>query len=190
MVGDAHARVSVLTDGNGALPRRGSRAYNHHMPRAPVPTPVENKGSKPYRIYADVYGDQSARSHRPVADAMSPLLVCLAPHVPLAAVRRLLERQHLTGAPVIGDGEELLGIVIWEDLLAASGEVTAGEVMHRPLALPSWTPIGKAAAIMSSEHIDLAVVVDAERRVQGLLSALDIVRWLAREDGYVLSRQE
>jgi CBS domain-containing protein len=160
------------------------------MPRSPVPDPVENKGSKPYRIYADVYGDPAARSHRPVVDAMSPVMVCLAPHVPLAAVRQILERQRLTGAPVIGEGEQLLGIVEWEDLLAAPGDATAGQVMHHALALPSWTPIAKAAAIMSSENIDLATVVDANRRVQGLLSALDIVRWLAREDGYVLSRRE
>jgi CBS domain-containing protein len=160
------------------------------MARAPLPTPVENQGSKPYRIYADVYGDPTSHSHRPIVDAMSPVLVCLSIQVRLSEVLKLLERQRLTGAPVIGDGEQLLGIVKWEDLLTAPADATAGEVMHHALALPSWTPIGKAAAIMSSENIDLAAVVDCNRRVQGLLSALDIVRWLASEDGYVLSRRQ
>jgi len=160
------------------------------MARNTVPVPVENKGSKPYRIYADVYGDPSSHSHRPILDAMSPVLVCLSLQAPLSEVRRLLERQRLTGAPVVGDGEQLLGVVMWEDLLAAPADFTAGQVMHRALALPSWTPIGKAAAIMSSENIDLAMVVDFDRHVQGLLTALDIVRWLAREDGYVLARQQ
>src|SRR5689334_21070249 len=140
------------------------------MSREPLPTPVENKGSKPYRIYADVYGDPSSRSHRPVVDAMSPVLVCLAPNVKLGQVRLALERQRLSGAPVIGDDDSLLGIVMWEDLLSVGDEASANEVMHRALALPSWTPIGKAAAIMSSENIDLAIVVDFDRRVQGLLS--------------------
>jgi CBS domain-containing protein len=160
------------------------------MARESVPTPVENNGSKPYRIYADIYGDPDSHSHRPISDAMCPVLVCVSPAVRLAEVRQLLGRQKISGAPVIGADEELLGVVTWEDLLASPPDYTAAQVMHHALALPSWTPIGKAAAIMSSESIDLAMVVDAHRRVQGLLSALDIVRWLAREDGYVLARRQ
>jgi CBS domain-containing protein len=157
------------------------------MPREPIPTPVENKGSKPYRIYADVYGDPTGHAHCPVTDAMSPVLACVAPTVSLNQVRQLLSRQSLGGAPVTAPDEQLLGIVLWEDLVSQPGDRSAGEVMRRALALPAWTPLGKAAAIMSSENISLAAVVDFNRRVEGLLSALDIVRWLAREDGYVVA---
>jgi CBS domain-containing protein len=159
------------------------------MPREPIPTPVENKGSKPYRIYADVYGDTTGHAHRPVTDAMSPVLVCVTPTTPLHEVRLLLSRQRISGAPVTAPDEQILGIVMWEDLVAQPEERAAGEVMRHALALPAWTPLGKAAAIMSSENITLATVVDFNRRVEGLLSALDIVRWLACEDGYVLARR-
>jgi len=158
------------------------------MRREAIPTPTENKSSKPYRIYTDPYGDPEGRAHRPVSDAMSPVTTCVGPEVRLSDVRQLLERQHLPGAPVVAPGDQLLGVVLWRDLFA-SPLASAADVMHRALALPAWTPIGKAAAIMSSEGIDLAAVVDFERRVVGLLAALDIVRWLAREDGYVISAE-
>jgi CBS domain-containing protein len=159
------------------------------MAEKDAPTPVENKGSKPYRIYADVYGDPESHSHRPVTDAMCAVTICAAPNVLLWQVRELLERQRLPGVPVIGPDDRLLGIVTWRDLFTSPSDHRAAEVMQRALAFPARTPLGKAAAIMSSENIDLAIVVDFERRVLGLLSALDIVRWFAREDGYVLSRR-
>jgi CBS domain-containing protein len=158
------------------------------MPREHNPTPVENTSSKPYRIYADMFGDPSSQSHRPVTEAMSPVTVCVTVATALGEVRSLLERQRLPGVPVVGPDEELVGVVSLCDALKESPERRAGEVMAHPLALPHWTPIGKAAAIMWSERVELAPIVDSNRRIQGLLSALDLVRWLAQKDGYVLVR--
>jgi CBS domain-containing protein len=137
-----------------------------------------------YRIYG---GDTESHSHRPVTEAMCAVTAGATPSVPLSLVRQLLERQRLPGVPVIGDDDRLLGIVTWRELFTTPSDHPAGEVMQRARALPAWTPLGKAAAIMASENIDLAIVVDYQQRVLGLLSALDIVRWLAREDGYVVA---
>jgi CBS domain-containing protein len=153
-----------------------------------IPTPVENKGGRPYRIYADLYGDPDARAQRPVSEAMS-LLVTVAPTVPLSEVRQLLIRQQLPAAPVVDPGDRLLGIVGWRELLQLDGETPCARAMRHALALPSWTPVGKAAAIMASESIDLAAVVDYERRAIGLLAALDLAAWMADAEGYVMTRR-
>ena len=156
------------------------------MSRQAIPTPVENKGSKPYRIYADVFGDPSSHSHRPVTEAMSSLKACPTPEASLSEVRRLLDEERLPGVPVLTADGELVGVVGWRDLMVGRPDRRAREVMQHALALPAWTPIGKAAAIMGSERVELATVVDYDRRAIGVLSALDVVRWLAREDGYVV----
>src|SRR3954465_4121484 len=100
-----------------------------------VPTPVENKSSKPYRIYADVYGDPLSHSHRPVTEAMCAVMVCAAPTVALSQVRELLERQRLPGVPVVGADDRLLGIVTWRELFSSASDQKAAEVMQRALAL-------------------------------------------------------
>ena len=95
------------------------------MAHESVPTPIENKGSKPYRIYADVYGDPESHSHRPVTEAMCAVTICAAPTVLLSQVRELLERQKLPGVPVIGSDDRLLGIVTWRDLFTSPSDKRA-----------------------------------------------------------------
>src|SRR6478609_975187 len=107
------------------------------MAHESVPTPIENKSSKPYRIYADVYGDPESHSHRPVTEAMCSVMVCAAPTVHLSQVRELLERQRLPGVPVVGPDDRLLGIVTWRELFISSSEKRAAEVMQHALALPA-----------------------------------------------------
>ncbi|HVV84432.1 MAG TPA: CBS domain-containing protein [Kofleriaceae bacterium] len=51
-------------------------------------------------------------------------------------------------------------------------------------AVTADTPIGRAAALMAGENIHRLPVLDAEGAVCGILSTLDIVRWLANEAGY------
>lgn len=51
-------------------------------------------------------------------------------------------------------------------------------------AVPQDAPIGKVAALMAGESIHRVPVVDSDGAVCGIVSALDLVRWLAREAGY------
>lgn len=44
--------------------------------------------------------------------------------------------------------------------------------------------IARASALMAYEGVHRLPVVDDENRVVGLLSAIDILRWIAHEDGY------
>ncbi len=83
--------------------------------------------------------------------------------------------------------ERLRGVFGGSYHIERVGRSTAAEVMM-PLAftLPEDAPLSKAAALMVSESIHRLPVVSSEGRVVGVISTLDILRWLATHDGYVL----
>jgi hypothetical protein len=56
------------------------------------------------------------------------------------------------------------------------------------LALPITASIAQAAALMSYEGRGLIVITDLAGQVAGVVQALDIARWSAREAGYLVDR--
>jgi CBS domain-containing protein len=66
-------------------------------------------------------------------------------------------------------------------------DVTVRDVMT-PLAftLPESASIARASALMALESVHRVPVVSPAGAVVGILSALDVLRWLARHEGYVL----
>jgi CBS domain-containing protein len=61
---------------------------------------------------------------------------------------------------------------------------TVGEIMmHFAFTLPPHTSISQAAALMAYEGIHRVVVVDPAGRVTGLVTTLDLARWLSQETG-------
>jgi CBS domain-containing protein len=66
---------------------------------------------------------------------------------------------------------------------------TVAEIMT-PVAftLGERAPVSQAAALMAFEGVHRVPVVSADGRVVGILSALDVLRWLAQHDGYLAPR--
>jgi CBS domain-containing protein len=64
-------------------------------------------------------------------------------------------------------------------------KATVGEVMM-PIAftVPERASLARAAGLMAFEGVHRVPVVDARGRVVGILSSLDVLRWLASEAGY------
>jgi CBS domain-containing protein len=54
------------------------------------------------------------------------------------------------------------------------------------LALPGETPIERAAAVMSYEGMHRLPVTSMSGAIVGLVSSIDIMRWLARRAGYIV----
>ena len=68
-----------------------------------------------------------------------------------------------------------------------TGELSVAEVMTpRVLNLPEDATVGHAAAVMSFEGVHRLVVNTRDGQVAGILSALDILRWLACETGFIV----
>ncbi|MBK7583942.1 MAG: CBS domain-containing protein [Myxococcales bacterium] len=69
--------------------------------------------------------------------------------------------------------------------VVGNDEATVKDVMT-PLAftVAEGTSIARAAALMALEGVHRVPVASAAGKVVGILSALDILRWLAQEEGY------
>ena len=64
---------------------------------------------------------------------------------------------------------------------------TVGDVMTLDvLALHENTHVAQAAALMAFEGVHRVPIISGSGEVVGILSTLDVLRWLAGEDGYVV----
>jgi len=110
-----------------------------------------------------------------------------------AALEILLE-EHISGAPVVDASGGLLGVLSQTDLLLEVAEragpeassVRVGQVMT-PLVLAVYETVGvpQAAALMASEGVHRLLVVSAAGDLVGILSSLDVMRWLGERAGYL-----
>ena len=134
-----------------------------------------------------------------VGSVMSTVVVCVPPSLPVDELMATFTRNRIGCAPVVDDQDALVGIVSKTDLVRArQAEIraptagpsrllssTVAELMSpRIYALRRETPIARAAAIFAYEAIHHAPVVDAHQRIIGMVSSLDLLRWLAISSGY------
>lgn len=72
-------------------------------------------------------------------------------------------------------------------------EVSRGTVadIMTPVALTLYahSQLSRAAALMACERMHRVPVVSEEGKVVGILTAMDVMRWLAQHDGYVVQRR-
>lgn len=128
----------------------------------------------------------------PVADAMTSGVIRCSPETPLASVARLMTRHRLHAIYVFDYGTEddetvaLWGLVSDLDVVAAAlghfDGTTARESAVTPLmTVASDEPLDHAARRMAETGVShLAVLDPSSGRPVGVLSTLDIVRFLAR----------
>lgn len=129
----------------------------------------------------------------PVTDIMTRGIVCARRELPAEAVVELVLQHRLGCLPVIEDPGRPVGMITRVDLveqLLGGGErpTTANELML-PLAitLGERATVAHAAALMAIEGVHHIPIVDGFGRMIGLVSSLDIVRWLAVNDGFGLA---
>lgn len=84
----------------------------------------------------------------------------------------------ITGAPVVDDNGRPLGMVALRDLVGRIG-TRAGDLMTSPaMTIRSDEPIAEAGHRLAETGRHRLVVVDAEGRAIGVVSALDVIRGL------------
>jgi CBS domain-containing protein len=129
-----------------------------------------------------------------VSEIMSKHVLCVTAELGVQALATLFLDEGISGAPVVDDEGRPIGVVSKTNLVRlAYGDSEAPETatvadIMMPLAfcLPVNESIAKAAALMSCEHIHRVPVVSASGRIVGIVSAIDVLTWLARAHGYVL----
>ncbi len=117
---------------------------------------------------------------------MTKAPTCCAPETPLPGVARTM-LVHDCGSVPVTEGERVVGIVTDRDIVTravAAGktpsEVTAGELMSRPVAVVHPDDaIEDAMKSLESNQVRRAPVVDGNGQVVGIVSQSDLVLHMA-----------
>ena len=132
----------------------------------------------------------------PVGDAMRREVVSVTQDLPLGRLLRMLLERGFGGAPVVDHRRRPLGMVSKTDLLVAPGDsdhldldlleggVVADVMTPFSYTFPETAPISQAAAFMAYKRIHRLPIVSATGELAGMVSSIDVLRWLGDKDGY------
>lgn len=130
----------------------------------------------------------SIKAPRVVGDLMAEEPIVVRADAPLTEAAKLLERNHISGLPVVDGVGSLVGVISQTDLLRARATeylwanwpgLRVRHLMTSPaLTIHRDQPLAIAARRMERHHVHrLVVVADEDERLPvGVLSASDLVR--------------
>ena len=180
----AHCEVVHMDDDNQSGEYIECQSTDGKDPRDPVPA---TRRDAEWELT-----DRLGRTE--VVQVMNGSVVSARTDLSIDAVRALLLEREIGGMPVVDDGGKPVGIITKSDLLrtadATPRPATVADVMTLvPLAISEHTTLSQAAAHMAFEGLHRLPVVSEEGLLVGILSAIDILRWLARLDGFLMPDQ-
>ena len=149
-------------------------------------------------VAADSHEPQMASAGRAAAEPQTTSAGRAAAEPQLASAGRATAVPQLgsagtsAAAPQLGmQGADRAGAGTARAPEATSGrkEPSVGDIMvPYLLAVPSQAPISLAAALMAYEGVHRLLVLDDSNNMVGIVSALDVLRWLAQHHGFCLPR--
>jgi CBS domain-containing protein len=129
----------------------------------------------------------SQASHTPVAEILIADILCARESLSAVDLARELLNKRFGAAPVVDRAGRLVGMVAARDLVEAPPGVRVGAVMSRVVFwLPDDASIADAAALMALERVHHLPIITNDGKVCGMVSSLDVLGWMARQDGYHL----
>lgn len=160
-----------------------ARSLRIHGPNGVVERPAQLPDLPPTRRRATI------SNAVPLTNIMSRNVVCAAPTLELATLVEVMVRDHLGCMPVIDERDHPIGMVTKLDLVEqlttpiTKPYPTVSDIMM-PLAitLDDHATVAHAAALMASEDMHHVMVVSSGVLI-GVVSTMDITRWLAANDG-------
>lgn len=131
----------------------------------------------------------------PITAIMRRTVAVAEGSLPADELAESLVEEGIGGAPVVDEEGRLRGIVsktdllrFWRELATPQHEgrvLTAEDVMMPAVyTLHPDSTIAEAAALMAYEGVHRLPIIDDEGRVIGLVSTLDITRWVAQSAGF------
>jgi chloride channel protein, CIC family len=119
-----------------------------------------------------------------VRDIMTTEVITLSASTSVTDAARSLTFHHVSGVPVI-DGGRIVGVVSKSDLVDPRHRppATVRDAMSPVVyAVRPGDPTMMAVRLMVRENVHRAVVVDERGKLAGMVSAMDVIRALARGD--------
>jgi CBS domain-containing protein len=129
----------------------------------------------------------SAADRTPLFEVMTRDVLCVMPDLDLVELNRMFLELNIGGAPVVDASYRPIGVVSKTDLIRGfpEGATVADVMMPVVYTLPESATLSRAAALMAFEGLHRIPVVSTENRVVGIITSLDVARWLAQNDGYI-----
>jgi CBS domain-containing protein len=135
-----------------------------------------------------------------VEELMTRDVYCVGEEMLAEELAELFATRKVSGVPVVDEDGRLVGVVSRSDLLRAPEDeehppvlhperagATASELMNpAPLSVREGATVPYAAAVMAAARVHRVLVVSPKGAVVGILTALDVVRWVARKAGYTV----
>lgn len=182
--------LALATDERGAalFVRCGLSAPTPRPDRAVGPAHDELAPARPERNGRDPM-------MTPVTAIMRRTVAVTEGSLPADELAESLVEEGIGGAPVVDEEGRLRGIVSKTDLLRfwrelatpqRDGRVLTAEDVMVPAVytLHPDSSIAEAAALMAYEGVHRLPIIDDDGRVVGLVSTLDITRWVAQSAGF------
>lgn len=131
-----------------------------------------------------------------VRAVMTRPVLAFAPKTPVGVVRDTLKQRGVHGAPIIDEDRYPLGMVSRGDLARAlerdvrnAAAPVEDVMMCFAFSLPLRSSVGQAAALMAYEGLHRLLITDNRGRVIGIVSTLDIARWVGEQAGLIESQR-
>jgi CBS domain-containing protein len=123
-----------------------------------------------------------------VTALMTDEVVCVRPELRVRALAELLGARQIGGAPVVDGNGRVIGMVSKTDIVEVHGrdaDLLVGDIMMSvAFTLDEQATIAQAAAMMAVEGVHRIPIVTRSGDVVGIVSALDVLRWVAGRHGY------
>lgn len=117
-----------------------------------------------------------------VADFMTVPDISVHTRDTVEAVEQLLETKGLSAVPVLDEQGVIYGIVSTMDIVLFHHKTKNAKTIlarelcpHKPFQIPAATPIDEAVQQMVRKHLYHLSVIDAQGKIVGYLSALDLL---------------
>lgn len=144
----------------------------------------------------------------PVTEIMTRDVTCARRDLRVEVLAQLIVRDHIGCIPIVEAAGRPIGMVtkldLVEQLLALDEVATAKDspcccglapriaadlMMGIAITLGERASVAHAAALMATEDIHHIPIVDDDGQLVGIVSSMDVVRWLAANDGFLSHRR-
>ena len=124
----------------------------------------------------------------PISTIMHDQVTSVGMDATVNEVEALLQAEHISAVPVVGNEGLILGIVSPNDIAQLGtrnrdpAHTSAWEICsYRPIEVAPDTPIGDVARLMLINKIHHVVVVE-HATIKGIVSSLDFVKLIAEQE--------
>lgn len=119
-------------------------------------------------------------------DLMVKDVISVSEKTPLKEVTKLFAEKHITGAPVINEAGELVGVISESDIIRKTTSMgawspnLAGQIMTKPAVTvaPDET-LQRICELMHNRHIHRVVVADG-KEIRGIITTMNILQVIAK----------